>query len=159
MSLEVVMLWSEGCEACQRTKPIVHKIAMMHPSIEFHYHKVVNTRYEYFMLNQCGISVEEDVTLPMADKIKYLAEGIPEISAMPTFYLRRTREPFKILEIIVGGVLDTSAKERQAFERMFHAMLDKYDEIENHRKAFKSYSESKLHYGEFEVRMDSFPNM
>lgn len=152
--LEVVMLWSEGCEACQRTKPVIHKIISKYPSIDFHFHKVVNSRYNHFLLNNMGIPIDEDVTLSEEDKEEIKSEGIYEVSALPTFFLRDTRKPFLILETIVGGVnKPPTKKERWEFERMFCAMLDKYDDMINHRSIIK------FHYGEFEVRQDPFPDI
>lgn len=147
--MELVMLWSEGCEACRRTKPIIHKISTMFPDILFSYYKIVNQNYKIFLMNQLNIDVLEDTTLSFEEKQDLIKKGIFTVSSLPTFILRDYRRPKIIYEIIMGGVgKPPNIQERSRFEKLFIAMLKKYDDISNRRSIIK------YQYGEFEVRND-----
>jgi len=145
--LEFVMFWSEGCEACRRTKPIVHKVSTMFPDILFSYYKIVNSNYKIFLWKNASLSVEEDELLSPEEKQELLQKGITKSSSLPTFILRDYRNPFVVYEMISGGTLPQHI-EKKKFEQMLIAMLNKYEDMSNHRSIIK------FQYGEFEVRDD-----
>jgi thiol-disulfide isomerase/thioredoxin len=141
MGLRVREYMSEGCHACQATKPLWHdlKQEFIGEDIEFQEMPVAvmnpierlpedDENFNADMLDEkFAIPIDEDETLSLEEKENYRKQGITKAASMPTFVITDDDGDIDGYEVIAGGVGENhTIKEDKEWKNDMRKMILKW---------------------------------
>jgi len=110
---------SDDCDACRMCKQLLNKVRLNYPEVEVVLHNVKDPQIRKFM--------EKNLTKPVSTiqdeqmRQHYEAQGIKNLSGLPTMYITTTKRPMRIMDSDIGSVgSDSSMDAREHMNEELH---------------------------------------